>query len=60
MEKASHVKVEMDAEVFGLFRDLVPAAAMEQFGELETVRARQGMKKFLISRIAFLGILLDS
>ena len=42
MERASHAKLEMDAEVFGLFRDLVPAAAMEQFGELETVRAKSG------------------
>ena len=42
MERASHAKVEMDAEVFGLFRDLVPAMAMEQGGELETVRAKNG------------------
>ena len=34
--------MEIDAEVFGLFRDLVPAVATEQFEELETVRARQG------------------
>ena len=42
MEIASHAKVEMDAEIFGLFRDLVPAAMVAQGGDLETVRARSG------------------
>ena len=31
----------MDANVFILFHDLVPVAAMEQFGDLETVKAKQ-------------------
>ena len=34
--------VECDAEVFGLFRHLVPAEVMARGGELETVRARNG------------------
>ena len=42
MERADHARVQMDSEVFGLFRDLVPAAVLEKGGELEMVRQRQG------------------
>ena len=42
IERAHHAKVEVDSEIFGLFRDLVPAGKMEQGGELETFRARNG------------------
>lgn len=51
MERACHAKVEMDAEVFGLFRDLVPAAATARGGELEMVRARQGKVPDLAYRL---------
>ena len=42
VEKADHARVPIDSEVFGLFRDLVPAAVLDQGGELEMVRKRQG------------------
>ena len=42
MERTSHAKVKMDAEVFRHFHDLVLAAATEQFEALQIVRARQG------------------
>jgi hypothetical protein len=42
VERAHHAKVEVDSEIFGLFRDLVPAGELEQGGELETFRARNG------------------
>ena len=45
----------LDAEVFGLFRDLVPVVATEQFEELETVRARQGKVPDLSYPGFFLG-----
>ena len=41
VERTHHAHVECDAEVFGLFRHLVPAEVMAR-GELETVRARNG------------------
>ena len=42
VERAHHAKVEVDSEIFGLFRDLVPAGELEQGGELDTLRARSG------------------
>ena len=42
MERADHARVQMDIEVFWLFRDLVPAAVLQQGGYLEMVRQRQG------------------
>ena len=42
VERAHHAKVEVDSEIFGLFRDLVPAVELEQGGELDTARARNG------------------
>ena len=42
VERANHAHIECDAEVFGLFRDLVPAVEMEQDGQLEWARARNG------------------
>jgi hypothetical protein len=42
VERAHHSHVEVDAEIFGLFRHLVPAAVMERGGELEFARARNG------------------
>ena len=42
VERAHHAKVEVDAEIFGLFRDLVPAVEMDQGGELDTARTRNG------------------
>ena len=42
MSLANEARVEVDAEVFGLFRDIIPAAALGEGGELETVRGRSG------------------
>ena len=40
--KAHEARVEVDAEVLGLFRDLIPDQALGPGGELETVRKRNG------------------
>ena len=40
--KSHEARVEVEAEPFGLFRDIIPAAAMGAGGELETVRGRSG------------------
>ena len=40
--RANEARVEVEAEVFGLFRDIIPAAVMEEGGGLETVRDRMG------------------
>ena len=37
---ALEARVEVEAEVFGLFRDIIPAAVMQAGGTLETVRER--------------------
>ena len=42
MAKAYEARVEVEAEVIGLFRDLIPAEAMGPGGELETGRQRNG------------------
>ena len=42
----------MEPEVFGLFRDIIPAEAMGEEGELETVRGRSGCVPDL--RLSFL------
>ena len=40
--KACEARVEVDAEVIGLFRDVIPDRAFEQGGELEMPRQRNG------------------
>ena len=40
--RANEARVEVEAEVFGLFRDIIPAAVMAEGGGLETVRDRMG------------------
>ena len=40
--KACESRVEVDAEVIGLFRDVIPDQAFGQGGELETARQRNG------------------
>lgn len=40
--KAYEARVEVDAEVLGLFRDVIPDQAMGQGGQLETQRQRNG------------------
>ena len=40
--RAREARVEVEPEVFGLFRDIIPAQAMGEGGELETVRGRSG------------------
>ena len=40
--KAREARLEVETEVFGLFRDIIPAEAMGEGGELETVRGRSG------------------
>ena len=42
VERAHHAHVECDAEVFGEFRHLIPAGALQEGGELQNVRARNG------------------
>ena len=42
VELANHAHVECDSEIFGEFRHLIPAAALDQEGELGNVRARNG------------------
>ena len=40
--RANEARVEVEAEVFGLFRDIIPAAVLGEGGGLETVRDRMG------------------
>ena len=40
--KAREARLEVETEVFGLFRDINPAEAMGEGRELETVRGRSG------------------
>lgn len=40
---ANEARVGCEAEVYGLFRDLIPVQAMEEGGRLETVRQRSGV-----------------
>ena len=42
VERAYDSKVEIEPEVYGLFSDLVPAAAIENGAELQSVHQRQG------------------
>ena len=42
VELAHHAHIECDSEIFGEFRHLIPAAALDQEGELGNVRARNG------------------
>ena len=42
MAKSLEARVEVEAEPFGLFRDIIPAAAMGAGGELEIARGRSG------------------
>ena len=42
VERANHARVRVEAEVFGLFRDIIPAEAMGKGEELGTVRQRSG------------------
>ena len=51
VERAHHAHVDCDAEIFGLFRDLVPAAALQPGGELENARARSGKVPDLAYRL---------
>ena len=51
VERAHHAHVECDAEVFGLFRHLVPTELMDRGGELETMRARNGKVPDLCYRL---------
>ena len=51
VERAHHAHVDCDAEIFGLFRDLVPAAALQPGGELEDARARSGKVPDLAYRL---------
>ena len=41
--ECNNAKLRVDCEVYGLFSDLLPAAAEEVGGELEWGRARQGL-----------------
>ena len=43
VERAHSSKVEVEPEAYGLFSDLVPAAALREDGELSGVRQRQGL-----------------
>ena len=52
MNMALHAKLPVDAEVFGLFRDLIPAEAMREGEELDTARARSGIIPDLRLRVA--------
>ena len=40
--KAREARLEVETEVFGLFQNIIPAEAMGEGGELETVRGRSG------------------
>ena len=40
MARANEARVEVEAEVFGLFRDIIHATVMAEGGGLETVRDR--------------------
>ena len=40
--RAREARLEVEPEVFWLFRDIIPAEAMGEGGELETVRGRSG------------------
>ena len=40
--RAREARLEVECEVFSLFRDIIPAEAMGEGGELETVRGRSG------------------
>ena len=51
VERAHHAHVDCDAEVFGLFRHLIPAVAMARGGELEHERARNGKVPDLAFRL---------
>jgi hypothetical protein len=51
VERLHHAHVECDAEVFGLFRHLVPTEVMDRGGELETLRARNGKVPDLCYRL---------
>ena len=42
VSKAAHAGVQVDWEVYGVFSDLLPAAAQEEGGEFQWGRARQG------------------
>ena len=42
VSKAAHTGVQVDWEVYGVFSDLLPAAAQEEGGEFQWGRARQG------------------
>ena len=42
VERAHHAHVECDAEIFGEFRHLIPAGALQEGGELGNARARNG------------------
>ena len=42
MATSHAARVEVEAEPFGLFRDIIPATAMGAGGKLETVRGRSG------------------
>ena len=40
--RALEARVEVESEIFGMFRDIIPAAVLGAGGALETVRARMG------------------
>ena len=44
-------KIRADAEVFGLFRDLIPAELTHQGGELQHARQRVGLTPDLLLRL---------
>ena len=42
MDLAIWARVPCDAEIFGLFSDLIPSEVLGAWGELDSVRGRQG------------------
>ena len=51
MKMCNDSKIRADAEVFGLFRDLIPAELTHQGGELQHARQRVGLTPDLLLRL---------
>ena len=51
MKMCNESKIRADAEVFGLFRDLIPAELTHQGGELQHARQRVGLTPDLLLRL---------
>ena len=60
MSICNHSKIRADAEVFGLFRDLIPAEMTEQGGELQYGRKRVGLTPNLLLRLTTPDVVKDS